>query len=102
MECREIVDSAKESPIELSGCKDCDKLQILFNENPGGKPIRRTGLILAAIVGKKITIIARPQLIYRLLYCPHLLDNYLVLRNFCHASAGIQIFVEKEKTIIQY
>ena len=52
MECREIVDSAKESPIELSGCKDCDKLQILFNENPGGKPIRRTGLILAAIVGK--------------------------------------------------
>ena len=53
MECREIVDSAKESPIELSGCKDCDKLQILFNENPGGKPIRRTGLILAAIVGKK-------------------------------------------------
>jgi len=51
MECREIVDSAKESPIELSGCKDCDKLQILFNENPGGKPIRRTGLILAAIVG---------------------------------------------------
>ena len=53
MECREIVDSAKESPIELSGCKDCDKLQILFNENPGGKPIRRTGLILAALVGKK-------------------------------------------------
>ena len=57
MECREIVDSVKESPktIELSGCKDCDTLQILFNENPGGKPIRRTGLILAAIVGKNHT-----------------------------------------------
>ena len=57
MECREIVDSVKESPktIELSGCKDCDTLQILFNENPGGKPIRKTGLILAAIVGKNHT-----------------------------------------------
>ena len=69
MECREIVDSAKESPIEVSGCKDCDKLQILFNENPGGKPIRRTGLILAAIVGKKSHPLKDHKLyIYRLIY----------------------------------
>ena len=48
VECREIVDSIKES----SNCKECDDLQHQFTENPGGKPIKSKGLILAAIVGK--------------------------------------------------
>lgn len=48
VECREIVDSLKEP----SNCKECEDLQRQFTENPGGKPVKSKGLILAAIVGK--------------------------------------------------
>ena len=48
VECREIVDSLKEP----SNCKECEDLQRQFSENPGGKPVKSKGLILAAIVGE--------------------------------------------------
>ena len=47
VECREIVDSIKEP----SECKDCDDLQKEFAKNPGGKPMNRKGLVIAAITG---------------------------------------------------
>ena len=47
-ECREIVDSIKEPK---SICRDCENLQYEFEQNPGGKPIRKKGLIIAAIAG---------------------------------------------------
>ena len=63
IECREIVDSVKaeareavkvegydESKMEY-GCKDCMDLQAEFMKNPGGKPPRRMGLIIAGMVG---------------------------------------------------
>ena len=48
MECREVVDSIKEAP----KCIECELLQQQFQENPGGKPMRRPGLIFAAILGE--------------------------------------------------
>ena len=50
MECREVVDSIKEAP----KCIECELLQQQFQENPGGKPMRRPGLIFAAILGEYI------------------------------------------------
>ena len=63
IECREIVDGVKaeareavkvegydESKMEY-GCKDCMDLQAEFMKNPGGKPPRRMGLIIAGMVG---------------------------------------------------
>lgn len=55
LECREVIDSLKaeaEGPIEKSQvCKECQELNKEFAKNPGGKPIRRKGLIVAAVVG---------------------------------------------------
>ena len=50
MECREIVDKLKE-PKETKTCQDCEYLAKEFEKNPGGKPIRKKGLIIAGIVG---------------------------------------------------
>ena len=47
VECREIVDSIKEP----AKCQDCDDLQKEFAKNPGGKPMNRKGLVIAAITG---------------------------------------------------
>ena len=33
------------------GCKECMDLQAEFQKNPGGKPPRRMGLIIAGVVG---------------------------------------------------
>ena len=49
IECREIVDSIKEPKVVT--CAECEFLQMQFEANPGGKPIRRKGLIIAAIAG---------------------------------------------------
>ena len=62
IECREIVDSVKaeakeqirmevEEKMEGHGCKECMDLQAEFMKNPGGKPPRRMGLIIAGVVG---------------------------------------------------
>ena len=60
IECREIVDSVKaeakeqiriEEKMEGHGCKECMDLQAEFVKNPGGKPPRRVGLIIAGVVG---------------------------------------------------
>ena len=50
MECREIVNSLKE-PVPQKACQDCDYLAKEFEKNPGGKPMRRKGLVIAAIIG---------------------------------------------------
>jgi len=34
-------------------CNECAELQREFAKNPGGKPIKRKGLIVAAVVGKE-------------------------------------------------
>merc|ERR1712037_969882 len=60
IECREIVDNVKaeakeqiriEEKMEGHGCKECMDLQAEFVKNPGGKPPRRVGLIIAGVVG---------------------------------------------------
>jgi len=63
IECREIVDNVKaeakeqirmeveEEKMEGLGCKECMDLQAEFMKNPGGKPPRRMGLIIAGVVG---------------------------------------------------
>ena len=62
IECREIVDNVKaeakeqirieeEEKMEGYGCKECMDLQAEFMKNPGGKPPRRMGLIIAGVVG---------------------------------------------------
>ena len=61
IECRELVDNVKaeakeeikmeEEKMEGYGCKECMDLQAEFMKNPGGKPPRRMGLIIAGVVG---------------------------------------------------
>ena len=67
IECREIVDQVKNEATESTSsseykhastppevyneCLECKSLQEQFKENPGGKPMSKTGLILAAITG---------------------------------------------------
>ena len=51
MECREIVNSLKEPVPPQKVCQDCDYLAKEFEKNPGGKPMRRKGLVIAAIIG---------------------------------------------------
>ena len=48
VECREIVDSIKEPP----KCQECDDLQKEFTKNPGGKPMKSKGLVIAGVIGK--------------------------------------------------
>ena len=54
MECREVIDSIKDKDtlIKEAKCIECEMLQQQFQENPGGKPMRRPGLIFAAILGE--------------------------------------------------
>ena len=66
IECREIVNQVKEEVrqeslaneqtimqniVETPECLECKSLQKEFEKNPGGKPISKTGLILAGITG---------------------------------------------------
>ena len=63
IDCREVVDQVKteslppttDEKISMSSnpteCTECKSLQKQFEENPGGKPMSRTGLVLAAITG---------------------------------------------------
>ena len=56
IECREIVGNVKaeaneQEKMEGYGCKECMDLQAEFQKNPGGKPPRRMGLIIAGVVG---------------------------------------------------
>lgn len=48
IECREVINSAKNDDAK---CGECEQLQKEFEANPGGKPIKRKGLIVAAIAG---------------------------------------------------
>ena len=36
-----------------SGCDDCDRLTEEFDKNPGGKPLKTRGLVIAAVAGIK-------------------------------------------------
>nr|ACO15041.1 C16orf24 homolog [Caligus clemensi] len=52
MECREVVDNIPKtggSPLKV--CSDCVELENEFQKNPGGKPVRSKGLIIAGIAG---------------------------------------------------
>ena len=63
IECREVVDQVKKESnhpktygksnmsSDASECAECKSLQQQFKENPGGKPMSKAGLILAAITG---------------------------------------------------
>ena len=65
IECRKLVNQVKEeSKLSTSNnvkptssasddvdCLECKMLQKQFEENPGGKPMSKTGLILAAVTG---------------------------------------------------
>ena len=63
IECREVLDQVNKESVhpttygestmgsETSECIECKSLQKQFEENPGGKPKSKTGLILAAITG---------------------------------------------------
>ena len=50
IECREILNDVKKTE-ESKSCKDCEYLAKEFEKNPGGKPMRRKGLVIAAIIG---------------------------------------------------
>jgi 2-polyprenyl-3-methyl-5-hydroxy-6-metoxy-1,4-benzoquinol methylase len=55
LECREIVDSLKETP-KVDKCHECEDLQRQFAENPGRKSMNRTGLVIAAITGLTVSV----------------------------------------------
>ena len=48
VECREIVDELKK---DTKVCLECDELAKEFEKNPGGKPMRNKGLVIAAAIG---------------------------------------------------
>ena len=50
IECREILNDVKKTE-ESKSCKDCEYLAQEFEKNPGGKPMKNKGLIIAAIIG---------------------------------------------------
>nr|ACO10837.1 C16orf24 [Caligus rogercresseyi] len=49
MECREVVDSIPKTSDKE--CSECSKLEDGFQKNPGGKPLRSKGLIIAGVIG---------------------------------------------------
>ena len=56
LECREIVDTVKaeaKASDSGEGCRECMELQAEFSKNPGGRPPKRVGLIIAGVVGSR-------------------------------------------------